>query len=932
LFIKVPLVFLVFLVGFLSVHAEQGSAKPKRIVVASGDRFVPLVYSNAQGKPEGILVDAWQLWSDKTGVEVEIRLMDWSRTLPSLMAGDVDAVDGVSYTPERSNFLDMSKPHTSVDTCIFFHETIGGIRKMNDLKGFPVGVLKGGHVEEHLLRNVPNIRTIPYENYEEMIRAAREGRLWVFVGADPTVPYYLAKDGLRSTFVRSRMPIFKDDIRVAVRKGNTELLALVEEGLDAITEGERNRIREQWSGVGLMSKIPWIWVMRAGGAGFIVFALFLLWNVQLRRRVSTATRHLVESEERFKGVSETANDAIVMTDSEGRISFWNSSAEEIFGYTKDEAMGRNAHSLLVPEQDLEKAQQAFLKFSKTGNRMLDIKPFELTARNKQGQELPIELSLSTIKNAGQWHAVAIIRDISKRKQAEEALQASEEKHRLLFENANDAISIAQDGMLTFSNPKTLQLTGYTWEELESLPFADLIHPEDREMIMDRHKRRLSGEKALPTTYSFRVVTKSGDELAVELNAVLVTWKGRPATLNFIRDITDQRRMEQQLQQAQKMESLGTLAGGIAHNFNNVLMGIQGRASLMMDHKDASHPDYEHLAGIEEYVRDATELTRDLLGFAMGGKYEVKPANLNAIIQHESRMFGRTKREIQIQATYEPDLWAVEVDLGQIRQMLLNLYVNAWQAMPGGGTLLVQTKNVTLPERLAHSFEVPPGRYVRLTLTDTGVGMDEAILPKIFDPFFTTREMGRGTGLGLASVYGIIRNHGGFIHVKSTKGQGSTFTIHLPASDRKAVVEDPEPGQEEILRGSGTVLLVDDEEMILDVGKGMLENLGYDVLVARSGQEALTLYDRHKEKIDLIILDMIMPKMSGGMTYDRLKKMDHRVRVILASGYSMSDEALEIMARGCNGFIQKPFNLRELSWKVKGIPGMEPQEGITTGSG
>jgi len=373
-------------------------------------------------------------------------------------------------------------------------------------------------------------------------------------------------------------------------------------------------------------------------------------------------------------------------------------------------------------------------------------------------------------------------------------------------------------------------------------------------------------------------------------------------------------METQLQQAQRMESLGTLAGGIAHNFNNVLMGIQGRTSFMMMDKDGSHPDFEHLKGIEEYVQNAAELTKDLLGFARGGKYESRPIDLNELIKHENLMFGRTRKEITLRGKYGKHLWAVETDQGQIRQALLNLYVNAWQAMPAGGDLYTQTENVTVDEGYVKPYEVIPGRYVKISVTDTGIGMDEATRERIFDPFFTTREMGTGTGLGLASVYGIVKNHGGFINVYSEKGEGTIFNIYLPASEKEVVEEEKPPG--EIVKGEGTILLVDDEEMITDVGELLLGKLGYHVLTAKSGQEAIDVYGKNMGDIDLVILDMIMPGMNGGETYDRLKEIDPDIKVLLSSGYSISGQAREILDRGCNGFIQKPFSMKAISQIIK----------------
>ena len=337
--------------------------------------------------------------------------------------------------------------------------------------------------------------------------------------------------------------------------------------------------------------------------------------------------------------------------------------------------------------------------------------------------------------------------------------------------------------------------------------------------------------------------------------------------------------------------------------------------MLMD-SDSSHSHFEHLKGIEDYVKSAVDLTKQLLGFARGGKYEIKPTDLNEFIKKQNRMFGRTTKEINIRGKYEKNLWTTEIDQGQIEQVLLNLYVNSWQAMPGGGSLYIQTENIVIDEFFNRPYHVDPGEYVKISVTDTGVGMDKATQQRIFDPFFTTKEMGRGTGLGLASSYGIIKNHNGFIDVYSKKGEGTTFNIYLPASEKESV--DEEEVNEELFRGIETLLLVDDEDMIVDVGCGIIEKLGYKSLTAKSGEEAIGVYKKNHDKIDLVIIDMIMPDMGGGETYDKLKEINPDVKVLLSSGYSINGQATEILDRGCNGFIQKPFNMADLSKKIREI--------------
>jgi signal transduction histidine kinase/CheY-like chemotaxis protein len=375
-------------------------------------------------------------------------------------------------------------------------------------------------------------------------------------------------------------------------------------------------------------------------------------------------------------------------------------------------------------------------------------------------------------------------------------------------------------------------------------------------------------------------------------------------------------LEAQFQHAQKMEALGTLASGIAHNFNNILMGIQGYASLMLMDIDSAHPHYKRLKGIEQQVQSGSNLTKQLLGYAREGRYEVKTLNINDIVKETSDTFAMTKKDISVHLALAEDLNVIKADQGQLRQTLLNLYVNAADAMPRGGDLFLKSLNVTDLDMKGKPYTPKPGNYVLLTITDTGTGMDNKTIERIFDPFFTTKGMSKGTGLGLASVYGIVKAHGGYIDVDSQKGHGTTFSIYLPASDIEGTKE--KELVTEVLKGKEGILLVDDEDVIIDVGHEILKTLGYEVHVARSGREAIDAYEANQDKIDMVILDMVMPDMGGGEAYDTLKRINPDIKVLLSSGYSLNGQAAEILQRGCNGFIQKPFNVTQLSQKLREI--------------
>ena len=516
--------------------------------------------------------------------------------------------------------------------------------------------------------------------------------------------------------------------------------------------------------------------------------------------------------------------------------------------------------------------------------------------------------------------------LNKERKADEALRVSEEKYRNIIESIEEGYfeTDLRDN-LTFFNPPLARILGYSVAELQGKNTRDFTTPEAAaaaEATLEKVVK--TGEAA--SVVDYKVIPKDGEPKDLELSVSLIRdAAGRPAGFRgVVRDVSgrkrdegDRKKLEGQLQQAQKMEAIGTLAGGIAHDFNNILMGIQGNASLLGLRLEPGHAGHEKIQNIEKYVESGTELSRQLLGFARRGKYNVKASDINDIIAKSAALFARTKKEIRVHNQLAPEVWTVEVDRGQIEQTLLNLYVNAWQAMPDGGDLYLMTENLFLDENYVRPYKVKPGCYVKITVADTGIGIDKADMVRVFEPFFTTKEMGRGTGLGLASVYGIVKGHGGHINVYSEKGRGTTFTIYLPASARE-VEADVRNAPDTVQKGQETVLLVDDEAMIIDVGRGLLGELGYTVMTARSGPEALEVYRQNSGRIDIVIMDMIMPGLGGGETFDRLKRINPNVKVLLASGYSINGQASKIIERGCDGFIQKPFTLMQLSAKIREI--------------
>jgi PAS domain S-box-containing protein len=529
----------------------------------------------------------------------------------------------------------------------------------------------------------------------------------------------------------------------------------------------------------------------------------------------------------------------------------------------------------------------------------------------------------------------LLREIHQKKKTSSILRKSEEEYRELYRESKSAeevyrslIDSSADAILicdlhqkvdylssTFTN-----LFGWTLEDVTGKSIGFFTPEEQKEAADIFSDIRDNG--ASYQSYETRAITKDGQYLDISLSGSRYNdHTDNPKGILFvIRDISYRKKMEKQLQRAERMEAVGTLAGGIAHDFNNLLMGIQGNTSLALLETSPHSPILNRLQNIEAYVDSGQELTAQLLGFARGGKYEVKSTDINQLLTTETRLFGRTRKDISFREEYQEDIWPVAVDRGQIRQVLLNLYVNASHAMSGGGTIQVSTLNADIDGVPCGIYEIPQGRYIKICVTDSGHGMDRQTMTRIFDPFFTTKEIGRGTGLGLASAYGIIKNHKGFIDVYSEPGQGTTFTIYLPALVAGSHAERDEKAHDasELKPGQGKILLVDDEMMILEVGREMLKAVGYEVISANCGREACRIYSQQKDEIAAVILDMIMPEMDGGAVFEQLKTMNPDVKVLLSSGYSLNDKAAGIMAQGCSGFLQKPFDIIMLSSKLQVI--------------
>jgi PAS domain S-box-containing protein len=624
-------------------------------------------------------------------------------------------------------------------------------------------------------------------------------------------------------------------------------------------------------------------------------------------RIREMERQIRKKDILLAATLRSVGDGVIAADKEGRITFMNPTSERLTGWKKEDAFGKKLTEVLnIKNEERESLEKHLVEKVLTEGLIINlIEDHLLVARD--GTETPISDSAAPIMDdeGEKPGTVLVFRDITKQKKTEEKLRDSEEKYRNLFENATQAIFVVQDGKLAFLNPMTAVLTGYSEDELMTRPFTEFLHPEDLDMVYDRHARRMKGEE-IPHIYSFRIIHKDGNIRWVELNTVFVIWKKKAATLNFLSNITDRKRMEEELIKTQKLESIGILAGGIAHDFNNILTSIAGNISMAKMRLKPGDKIFDLLSSAENASVRAQGLTRQLLTFAKGGAPVKETASIQKLIR-ESALFVVRGSKSECDFQIAEDLWPVEADAGQMSQVISNIVINANQAMPEGGIIRISAENM-VTEKI-QDMPVSPGKYIHISVKDDGVGIAEKHLSKVFDPYFTTKQT--GSGLGLATAYSIIKKHNGHIFVNSSLGKGTTFNIYLPASDKKIPVKK----EAALLTGCGRILMMDDDEFLKELAKEMLDMLGYESEFAENGAEAIEMYKKARESgkpYDAVILDLTIPGGMGGKeTIKKLLEIDPEIKAVVFSGYSDDPVMSNYREYGFKGMMPKPFDTNAL---------------------
>jgi PAS domain S-box-containing protein len=626
--------------------------------------------------------------------------------------------------------------------------------------------------------------------------------------------------------------------------------------------------------------------------------------------------------ERYRDFVESIEDGCFEVDLNGTLTFINGAMARIHGYPFEQLLGMNHRDFAAPQA----AKDIFTAFNQIYKTGIPYRVLDYAILRPDGSIRNVEVSAALMRDA-QGRPVGfrgITRDRTDRKQQELELQ----RYRDFVENVEDACFEANlRGDITFCNEATCRIFGYPAEKLLGMNNRDYSSPETAQRIYGIFNNvHRTGQSAKVSDYE--ILQENGRVHYLDMVVSLMRDAGG-APVGFrgtCRDVTERKAAEAEterlnalLNQAQRLEAIGTLAGGVAHNFNNLLMSIQGSVSLMLMAMDQSHPHFDRLKAIEGHIKRGSDLTLQLLGYASGGRRSVKSAQINQIVGSAAALFGRTKPDVRIFQKYAESTWPVAVDRQQMEHVFMNLFVNAGQAMPDGGSLYVETENAILDEAFVQPFERKPGKYVKITVADTGVGMDAATQERIFEPFFTTQNFSRGAGLGLASVYGVVKSHEGIIIVQSEKGRGATFSLYLPALTQEPLRAAPVAPKAE--GAPKTILIVDDERVIVDLTSKMVAGLGYEAMVAFGGQEAVEMVSDDPGRIDLVIMDMVMPGIGGDQAVEMIRAIQPGVKVIMVSGYLENDGAKKISNQGGGAFLQKPYRVDVLSRTIRELLGI-----------
>ncbi|MDX9973141.1 MAG: transporter substrate-binding domain-containing protein, partial [FCB group bacterium] len=903
--------------------------------VASDAHWEPIEYLGESGEIEGVANDYLTRIEQMLGIRFEVvPTRNWDEAMTALRAGKMDMAPAIVQTPDRMEYLDFTAPYLSLPAGIFSRDEVTYLGGLERLAGKRVGVVEGESIQKLLVAEHPELLLVASETIPDALHALARGETDVFVGNVAVTTHYIRKIGLAQLKVVGETP-YRFDVAMAVSKEDPVLYSILTKALDALSSREREGIFQKWFTVKYEHGFDYNLLWEIAATVILIVGAFIAWNRWLAKVVKKRTaalsaaneqlhaeieeraqaeKALLASEERFRALFELLPYSCVVTDTEGRYRLVNRAFLKQLGIEHEEAIGRNQRELGLFADD-KGSKEVLARLGETGS--CENVELVIRIRDRSAQHLLISSRLVELNGERQILSAAV--DITERKKIEDRMRRVTEcllslgpdyeqnvRHItalcgiLLGGNAAFYRRIANDTLVSVGEWGNVQ--GYSKETTAAgtvcaelirnsadgpLAIADLPTAPYPQTVA---AAALNGWKSY-LGHSVRSGAESGGALCVLFSAHTVPNEGDRRIMGILSaalGAEEQRhRAEEQLRQAQKMEAVGQLAGGVAHDFNNLLQVINGFTEVALEELAGESPVRDLLKEVAKAGDRSARLVRQLLTFSR--RQVMRPENLDIdeVVASVLKMLARVLGEhIVIRFAPGGEGKYVCADRGQMEQVLTNLSVNARDAMPEGGILSIETEEVKLDEEFCDSRSwAAPGRFVMLCVSDSGCGIDPGIIKRIFDPFFTTKEVGRGTGLGLATVYGIVRQHGGLIDVSSEPGKGTTFKIYLPkVSAGPEEVQKPELGQDN--GGTEVILLAEDEDMVREVTRLVLEKAGYRVICARDGEEAVAMAEERGFEIALALLDVVMPGLGGRAVYERLKGRFPQMRFLFTSGYNV----------------------------------------------
>lgn len=897
------------------------------ISIAIDPDWAPVEFTDSHGEAAGISQDYLKIIEWKLGVTFKrVTDLSWAESYPLSRRWEIDMTLAVTVTPEREAFWAFTRPYMKMPLVIFAQSDVTFISGVRELAGKTVAVVEGYAAGEWIQKDFPQVKLLKVKNVQAGLELLQKGQVFAFIDNMLVGSYHLVKQKLTNIKIAGETP-YVSSVSIAVRKDWAILAGILQKALDSISETERERIYQKWVPVQYERGFNYtiVWQALAAFSAIVLFLLF--WNRRLSREIryrKNAEAALSESEMRMRDILNNVGANVFMKDSQYRFTYVNNKVCDLLGREEQDILGRTSDDFFSPKSvEIRQSDRQVIENGESvhceGKDLFQTEMFDC-------EYWIVKIPLRD--RAGKIYGLCgIATDISELIRAQQALRESEEQYRNLIMYSPDAIFVNHNDSIILLNNACLKLFGArTMEELLGKSPYKLFHPGDHERIRERiHRLRDLGEPV--SLAEERIVRLDGEIVDVEVLAAPFQIGGTNAIHVILRDITERKRTEEakekleaQLVQAQKMESVGRLAGGVAHDFNNMLGVIIGHAEMALDEVDPAQTVYRDLQEILKAAQRSADLTRRLLAFARRQAIAPKVLDLNETVGGMLQMLQRLIGEdIDLMWKPCPELLPIEADPSQIDQVLANLCVNARDAIGGVGKVTIETDCLSLDDNFCREHAgLIPGDYVLLAVSDNGSGMDTHVLEHLFEPFFTTKEPGRGTGLGLATVYGIVQQNKGVINVYSEPGHGTTFKIWFPRASAGRAGGQLGQNERADLRGTETILLVEDEKSILAMARTILEQNGYTVLPARNPAEALSLYQSHQGTIHLLITDVVMPGMNGKDLNEKLKAWNPELKCLFMSGYTENVIAHQGILDDGIHFLQKPFSVKALAEKVREV--------------